>query len=1068
MTFDPTQFKNAIKNAGITRDQLEALKKVAALKVLEQKNTAQNAPAELTPVAVEAETAEAKEIAEIFEAFNADQFAFLGMDAASPIPKTWDEFADIVVESKKARDKKYNDQLADLRQQLLDIDKAEEEYLRNLAKEEQEQKEAARQQALKAVVDKTFVTVDKAEAEKIASDPELNAKGEYEVQEIKKADGGVEYTVVKKMTPREKLVASLPKAIEAEQSAGDYDQLIQIAETLLKDPKSLAEIAKTTKWQTLQKQYPTFCIGILNIVDEKNNELISLLTTSGSKADKQQKKVEFDAYYEGVLNNLIAVGVKKPDALREAFLTQIENGAFTTMDEEVAKDMATWPELAGYELKVAPGFGKTTEYSFIKKPEQKETGLDKIDSEQITGPEINAMLQKISDEPVKIHITLDADAKVEQTTDEVIKEIKSALDKTGLPYSTVEANEKGSAYLVVTKDGSKFEILKLLAVGNAPMPTYLNKAQWINHIIKTEPDAVRAWALNANKSETESTELKEELVSEHVLLMRKLLNTELEDLDLSVAAYNFLKASNIHSLGQLVQYTPEELAKLPNYTQKAFRIIEKLIADKGLAFGMDLDKYGEFEFSKKEKVKKEIVGVDFNAPVDDIDALKESNKNRREYEIKNVGKLEESRGSFGLTIRNFEGRYIPVNAQTKEDLIKKINKYYDVELTEQLKYSAQMQGKNDEEKKPIIAAYYEALDALMKNTDKERIDVTTKQEVQSDKIEAEKNPGDYNEVARLVRYQIENPKEPSTVQIEAFLKKYPNLTVKVEEIEKNRKEELDSIYFDNSGGVSSWYSDREDFGTAEKEGITEIVNLKYNSELEKLGIKTEEPNKEETKPETVEENSTMLQSIDTIINSNEQHENNKIIKIVNVIADFIDKLPNDDKLKLAEFSGDRTNAIRKNKIAAEYAKAKIENTNLELVKAVEDLIQGKELSIKDDTEITPDGSGKGDTASKKTEPVTPVKTETLPKTAEQIFKGKTPEQKKELLKAFEEVARSITRTNIWPKNMKKEFPRITADKMEDIILLLLDKQIAKKSRTNNYSVIPKTKEEITALMKLMQ
>nr|MBP9136481.1 DNA-directed RNA polymerase subunit alpha [Chitinophagales bacterium] len=47
---------------------------------------------------------------------------------------------------------------------------------------------------------------------------------------------------------------------------------------------------------------------------------------------------------------------------------------------------------------------------------------------------------------------------------------------------------------------------------------------------------------------------EEEVVDEHILHMRKVLKTPLEDMDLSVRAYNCLKAAKINSLSELVQY----------------------------------------------------------------------------------------------------------------------------------------------------------------------------------------------------------------------------------------------------------------------------------------------------------------------------------------------------------------------------------------------------------------------------------------------------------------------------------------------------------------------------------
>lgn len=81
------------------------------------------------------------------------------------------------------------------------------------------------------------------------------------------------------------------------------------------------------------------------------------------------------------------------------------------------------------------------------------------------------------------------------------------------------------------------------------------------------------------------------VVDEHILHMRKLLKTSLEDLDLSVRAYNCLKAAKINSLAELVQYETHVLLKFRNFGKKSLVEIEELLQTKGLNFGMDLSKY---------------------------------------------------------------------------------------------------------------------------------------------------------------------------------------------------------------------------------------------------------------------------------------------------------------------------------------------------------------------------------------------------------------------------------------------------------------------------------------------
>ena len=85
-------------------------------------------------------------------------------------------------------------------------------------------------------------------------------------------------------------------------------------------------------------------------------------------------------------------------------------------------------------------------------------------------------------------------------------------------------------------------------------------------------------------------EKKEDLVDEQTLHLRKVLKTPLEDLDLSVRAFNCLKAAKINSLSELVQYEQEDLMKFRNFGQKSLSEIEQVLNERGLGFGMDLGK----------------------------------------------------------------------------------------------------------------------------------------------------------------------------------------------------------------------------------------------------------------------------------------------------------------------------------------------------------------------------------------------------------------------------------------------------------------------------------------------
>lgn len=92
---------------------------------------------------------------------------------------------------------------------------------------------------------------------------------------------------------------------------------------------------------------------------------------------------------------------------------------------------------------------------------------------------------------------------------------------------------------------------------------------------------------------TMDTQVKEvpQEVDENVLHIRKILKTPLSDLDLSVRAYNCLKAADIKTLGDLVSYEIGDLLKFRNFGKKSLSELEELAREKGLVFGMDVAKY---------------------------------------------------------------------------------------------------------------------------------------------------------------------------------------------------------------------------------------------------------------------------------------------------------------------------------------------------------------------------------------------------------------------------------------------------------------------------------------------
>ncbi|PCJ63508.1 MAG: DNA-directed RNA polymerase subunit alpha [Bacteroidetes bacterium] len=104
---------------------------------------------------------------------------------------------------------------------------------------------------------------------------------------------------------------------------------------------------------------------------------------------------------------------------------------------------------------------------------------------------------------------------------------------------------------------------------------------------------MRHLVLFSDESILEDTQVQSQKneVDENMLHMRKILKTSLSDLDLSVRAYNCLKAAEIRTLGELVSFHIEDLLKFRNFGKKSLTELEDFVKEKGLNFGMDVAKY---------------------------------------------------------------------------------------------------------------------------------------------------------------------------------------------------------------------------------------------------------------------------------------------------------------------------------------------------------------------------------------------------------------------------------------------------------------------------------------------
>lgn len=93
--------------------------------------------------------------------------------------------------------------------------------------------------------------------------------------------------------------------------------------------------------------------------------------------------------------------------------------------------------------------------------------------------------------------------------------------------------------------------------------------------------------------DTEDDEVAE--VDEETLRIKKLLKMSVDELELSVRSHNCLKAANIKTIGDLVRREEGEMLKFKNFGRKSLMELGKILEERGLQFGMNIESYVKSE-----------------------------------------------------------------------------------------------------------------------------------------------------------------------------------------------------------------------------------------------------------------------------------------------------------------------------------------------------------------------------------------------------------------------------------------------------------------------------------------
>ena len=73
--------------------------------------------------------------------------------------------------------------------------------------------------------------------------------------------------------------------------------------------------------------------------------------------------------------------------------------------------------------------------------------------------------------------------------------------------------------------------------------------------------------------------------------MCQLLKTKLVDMNLSVRTLNCLKAADVETLGDLVQFNKTDLLKFRNFGKKSLSELGDFLERLNISFGTDISKY---------------------------------------------------------------------------------------------------------------------------------------------------------------------------------------------------------------------------------------------------------------------------------------------------------------------------------------------------------------------------------------------------------------------------------------------------------------------------------------------
>ncbi len=310
------------------------------------------------------------------------------------------------------------------------------------------------------------------------------------------------------------------------------------------------------------------------------------------EADKQFGRFEFRPLEPGY-------GITVGNALRRILLSSLEGFAITSVKiEGVDHEFSTIPGVINDTTDIILNLKQVRFKQIVEEVESEKVTINVSGKEELKAGELNNFMTGFEvlnpDQPICL-MNPDVNLKMELTINkgrgyvpsEENRSVDSefgviAIDSIYTPVRNVKYAVEN--YRVEQKTDYEKLIIEIETDGSIHPKDALKEAAKI---------LIYHFMLFSDERITLDSDEKfgNEEFDEEVLHMRQLLKTKLVDLDLSVRALNCLKAADVETLGELVQFNRNDLLKFRNFGKKSLTELDDLLQVMNLTFGMDITKY---------------------------------------------------------------------------------------------------------------------------------------------------------------------------------------------------------------------------------------------------------------------------------------------------------------------------------------------------------------------------------------------------------------------------------------------------------------------------------------------